>query len=100
MTGERLNEYILHYETLDYDADEVAEQHHRSRRSAPGDESHVSVAFHSHGKKFRLRLRRDTTTFSPGVQIVSHEGRPLDVDTSHLYEGHLQGERESLLPPD
>lgn len=97
--GNRLNEYILHYETLDYDAGAVEAQHSRARRSSDlygTDEpsAHVHLHFHSHGKSFRLRLKRDTSTFSPDVQIVSHSGKPLDVDTTHLYEGHLQGEYE------
>ena len=94
LTGNRLNEYILHYETLDYDTNVVAVQHSRHRRAAGVETGthHVHVDFHSHGKPFRLKLKRDTTTFSSDIQIVSHQGQPLDVDTSHLYEGHLQGE--------
>ena len=93
-TGNRLNEYVLHYETLDYDADAVAAQHSRHKRNAGGEkeESYLQLHFRSHGKPFRLKLKRDTTSFSPNVQFVSHKGHPLDVDTSHLYEGHLQGE--------
>nr|CAG4641525.1 EOG090X02I4 [Eurycercus lamellatus] len=99
-TGNRLNEYILHYETLDYDVDAVAAQHNRNRRSleADGDSpsSFVHLEFHSHGKPFRLKFKRDTSTFSPNVEIVSHQGHPIDVDTSHLYEGHLQDEPKSF----
>lgn len=93
-TGNRLNEYVLHYETLDYDADAVAAQHSRNRRSVVGgeEESYLRLHFRSHGKPFRLKLKRDTSSFSSDVQFVSHKGHPLDVDTSHLYEGHLQGE--------
>lgn len=94
-TGNRLNEYILHYETLNYDREHVAVQHLRNKRNAElneMEESYVHLQFRSHGKPFRLKLKRDTSTFSPDVQIVSHQGHPLDVDTSHLYEGHLQGE--------
>ena len=92
-TGSRLNEYILHYETLDYDTRVVSVQHNRHRRAAGVDigADYVHVEFHSHGKPFRLKLKRDTSSFSSDVQIVSHQGQPLDVDTSHLYEGHLQG---------
>nr|CAG4646099.1 EOG090X02I4 [Macrothrix elegans] len=101
-TGKRLNEYILHYETLDYNPDAVASQHVRNRRSINAghqseDEAYVHLQFRSHGRPFRLRLKRDTSTFSSDVQIVSHEGHPLNVDTSHLYEGHLQGEPGSLV---
>ena len=90
--GNRLNEYILHYETLDYDASAVHAQHSRVRRSLDSSSDHVHLEFHSHGKPFRLKLARDTATFSPDVEIVSHKGEPIDVDTSHLYQGHLQGD--------
>jgi len=92
-TGNRLNEYILHYETLDYDTRVVSVQHNRHRRAAGVEigADYVHVEFHSHGKPFRLKLKRDTSSFSSDVQIVSHQGQLLDVDTSHLYEGHLQG---------
>lgn len=97
-TGNRLNEYILHYETLDYDTRVVSVQHNRHRRAAGVDigADYVHVEFHSHGKPFRLKLKRDTSSFSSDVQIVSHQGQPLDVDTSHLYEGHLQDEPKSF----
>ncbi|KAK4021038.1 hypothetical protein OUZ56_002972 [Daphnia magna] len=98
-TGNRLNEYVLHYETLDYDADAIAAQHSRNRRSVVGgeEESYLRLHFRSHGKPFRLKLKRDTSSFSSDVQFVSHKGHPLDVDTSHLYEGHLQGEPKSMV---
>ena len=87
-----MNEYVSHYEPLDYDAEAVSVQHSRSRRSTGTEESsHVDLQFHSHGKPFRLRLKRDTSIFSENVEVVSHHGKPLDVDLSHFYEGHLLG---------
>nr|CAG4638307.1 EOG090X02I4 [Cyclestheria hislopi] len=93
--GNRLNEYILHYEPLNYDRTTIFVQHERSRRSLDG-KSYVDLRFYSHGKGFHLRLKRDTSVFSPDVEILSHKGTTIYVDTSHFYEGHLIGEPKSL----
>jgi len=92
--GNRLNEYILHYEPLDYDRNHVLEQHSRNRRS-DDSEAFIHLQFHSHGKPFRLKLKRDTSTFSSNIEIVSYQNLPLDVDTSHLYDGFLLDEPKS-----
>ena len=90
--GNRLNEYVLHYEPLDYDREHVLSQHIRNRRSTSDDsEAFVHLHFHSHGKPFRLKLKRDTSTFSSNIEIVSYQNVPLDVDTSHIYDGYLLG---------
>lgn len=44
---------------------------------------------------FHLRLKRDTSVFSDGLQVEDHEGRRLQVDTDHLYSGEIVGERDS-----
>ena len=90
-TGNRLNEYILHYEPLDYDRGHVLAQHTRNRRSSDDSEAFVHLQFHSHGKPFRLKLKRDTSTFSSNIEIVSYQNVPLEVDTSHIYDGYLLG---------
>ena len=69
----------------------VSEQHGRVRRSVDGQPAHVDLQFQSHGKPFHLRLKRDTSTFSSDLEILAHDGTPLDVDTDHLYEGYLLG---------
>ena len=95
-TGNRLNEYILHYEPLDYDRNHVLEQHSRNRRS-DDSEAFIHLQFHSHGKPFRLKLKRDTSTFSSNIEIVSYQNLPLDVDTSHLYDGFLLGKFSFII---
>jgi disintegrin and metalloproteinase domain-containing protein 10 len=91
----RLNEYVRHYEPLDYDTTEVHRAHLRARRSVQRDNL-VHVSFRSHDRDFHLRLKRDLSVFSDSMEVHGPEGR-IDVDTSHIYKGHLLGEPESSV---
>ncbi|CAB3236817.1 unnamed protein product [Arctia plantaginis] len=92
----QLNEYIDHYEPLDYDADTLHEQHLRARRStdAPSD---LRLEFKAYGRRFKMRLRRDLSAFSEDFKIEGAKGQLHDVDTSHLYRGELAGDPQSTV---
>ncbi|XP_046391410.1 disintegrin and metalloproteinase domain-containing protein 10 [Ischnura elegans] len=94
-SANRLNEYIRHYEPVSYDSSEVARSHARFRRSTsrPGDEN-VHIRFSALGRHFNLRMRRDTAVFGDSL-IVEQGGNPVNVDTRHIYHGHLVGEPNS-----
>ena len=82
----KLNEYIQHYETLDYDPNLI--QHNRHRRSELS--SYINLEFQSHGKTFRLKLQRDTSVFTRDVKFVSDdENLSVASHQSHLYSGFL-----------
>ncbi|XP_045108182.1 disintegrin and metalloproteinase domain-containing protein 10-like [Portunus trituberculatus] len=56
----------------------------------------LTISFASHGRLFRLRLRHDTTTISPSVQVEVPPS--LDrLDFKHLYEGTLEGDPGSRV---
>lgn len=63
--------------------------HLRAKRSLSQDNA-VHLSFNAHRKNFRLRLKRDTSVFSDDLEIHDDSGQ-LDLDTSHIYEGHLIG---------
>lgn len=65
----RLNEYISHYESLDYDAKEVHNRHLRSKRSLNSN-PYLNIHFFAHGKKFNLRLKRDIETFNSNLKVI------------------------------
>ena len=90
----RLNEYINNYEILDYSSNEIHEKHLRVKRWAGVSESpEIHINFNAHNKQFHLRLRRDTSVFSDNLQVDGDALAPNEeLDTSHLYSGHLQGE--------
>ncbi|XP_059486798.1 disintegrin and metalloproteinase domain-containing protein 10 [Neocloeon triangulifer] len=92
----RLNDWVSHYEPLTYDTDPVHRSHQRAKRSVSED-SAVQLHFRAHNRAFSLRLKRDLETFSDRLEVVTHEGDPLDVDTSHIYKGHILGEPESYV---
>jgi len=85
-----LSEWVSHYEPLDYDTDSLHQSHLRARRSVL-DDSSVHLHFKAHSRAFSLRLKRDLDTFSDKLEVVTHAGENLDVDTSHIYEGHILG---------
>ncbi|XP_003425500.1 disintegrin and metalloproteinase domain-containing protein 10 isoform X2 [Nasonia vitripennis] len=90
-SARRLNEYIRHYEPLTYDAGEVHRNHLRAKRSATRDNA-ITLKFRAHGRDFRLRLKRDLSTFSDNLVIIGPTSQREDLDISHIYEGHLIGE--------
>uniref|UniRef100_A0A1I8Q5U7 Uncharacterized protein n=1 Tax=Stomoxys calcitrans TaxID=35570 RepID=A0A1I8Q5U7_STOCA len=95
MGHNRLNEYISHYETLNYDHHHIRASHHRARRSVTKDHF-VYLKFQAHGRDFHIRLKRDLKTFSDKLEIIDSNG-PLDVSTDHIYEGRVIGDRNSYV---
>jgi len=99
----RLNEYIHHYEPLDYHTDEIHEHHIRVRRWTEGkvagveEEPEVHLTFTAHKTNFKLRLKRDTSTFSSSLYVDGDGVENNAVDTSHIYSGHLEGEKNVFL---
>ncbi|KAK2193932.1 hypothetical protein NP493_4g01002 [Ridgeia piscesae] len=89
-----LNEYIEHYEGLSYSTETLHSKHVRAKRSL---NTAVNLHFVSHGREFNLRLRRDTSTFSPDAQLKQSDGSLVDLDVSHIYEGHVVGEPNSYV---
>lgn len=95
ITGNRLNEYISHYEPLSYDREAVHRAHTRAKRAATwgggaGSDDAVHLTFTAHGRHFRLRLKRDVEVFSNDLEVHGPDG-PVEFDTSHIYKGHLIG---------
>eukprot|EP00794_Sanderia_malayensis_P019475 gene19475-21398_t len=90
----RLNDFISHYEGLDYDKNELHDRHLRFRRSITHEQQPLHLDFYSHKRHFRLRVKRDTTIFSEDFQIPSgdHSFHP-----SNIYEGHLEDDTGSKV---
>ena len=87
----RLNEYIRHYEEAVYSREEVSGAHERARRSV--SEGHaVHLRFRAHGRHFNIRLKRDLSTFADDFEVVDTHDQPINnLDTAHVYQGHLLG---------
>lgn len=73
-SDDRLNEYISHYETLNYDNIEPLDtKPNRAKRSTMknGDQN-VQFNFTAFGESFHLRLKQDTSTFSDKLEVSRH----------------------------
>ncbi|KAM4593630.1 disintegrin and metalloproteinase domain-containing protein 10 [Odontesthes bonariensis] len=93
--GNRLNKYIRHYEGLSYDTEALHNSHQRAKRALSPDDKAVHLDFHAHGRHFNLRMKRDTTLFSPDL-IIEVSGVEEPIDTSHIYSGDIFGEKGTL----
>ncbi|KAL3886424.1 hypothetical protein ACJMK2_026416 [Sinanodonta woodiana] len=86
--GSNLDDYILHYEELNYDSADLHQRHLRSKRSTDGV---VHLAFDAFGRNFKLRLRRDSSIFTPQHMMKEDDGTLRSVDLSFLYTGEVVG---------
>ncbi|CAJ1049197.1 disintegrin and metalloproteinase domain-containing protein 10 [Xyrichtys novacula] len=90
-----LNQYIRHYEGLSYDTEALHNSHQRAKRALSPQDRIVHLDFHALGRYFNLRMKRDTTIFSPDLVIeVSGEKEPMD--TSSIYSGEVFGDKGTL----
>ncbi|XP_053176465.1 disintegrin and metalloproteinase domain-containing protein 10 [Scomber japonicus] len=93
--GNRLNKFIRHYEGLSYDTEALHNSHQRAKRALSPQDKTVHLDFHAHGRHFNLRMRRDTTLFSPDI-IIEVSGEETPTDTSHIYSGEIFGEKGTV----
>ncbi|XP_060701984.1 disintegrin and metalloproteinase domain-containing protein 10-like isoform X1 [Hemiscyllium ocellatum] len=94
-SGVRINPLIKRYEGLSYNRDIVRHQLYRAKRSDCEEEPFIHLQFSAHQRQFRLRLKRDSSSFTGDFRIKTEHGLEK-ADLSHLYSGHLQGDRASF----
>lgn len=90
-----LGSYIRHYEGLSYDTEALHNSHQRAKRAVSTQDRVLQLDFHAHGRQFNLRMKRDTTIFSPDLTIEV-SGEEVPIDTSHIYSGQIFGEKDTL----
>ncbi|XP_051565379.1 disintegrin and metalloproteinase domain-containing protein 10-like isoform X1 [Myxocyprinus asiaticus] len=93
--GRSLSKYIRHYEGLSYNTGTVHSNHQRARRALSHEDHFLHLNFHAHGRHFNLRMKRDTSLFSPDLK-VEVSGEEIPYDTSHIYTGEIYGEKGTL----
>ncbi|XP_056132820.1 disintegrin and metalloproteinase domain-containing protein 10 [Lampris incognitus] len=89
-----ISPYIRHYEGLSYDREDLHRRQLRSKREAHPQDHTLQLIFTAFCRKFRLRLRRDTTGLSDHFTVVGENASTV-ADLSHLYSGELEGEQDS-----
>ncbi|XP_073320343.1 disintegrin and metalloproteinase domain-containing protein 10 [Pagrus major] len=90
-----LSKYIRHYEGLSYDTEALHSSHQRAKRALSPQDRTVQLDFQAHGRYFNLRMKRDTSLFSPDL-IIEVSGEETPIDTSHIYSGDNFGEKGTL----
>ncbi|KAK7170532.1 hypothetical protein R3I94_000662 [Phoxinus phoxinus] len=90
-----LSKFIRHYEGLTYDTDVLHSKHQRAKRALSHQDQFLHLDFHAHGRHFNLRMKRDTSLFSPDLK-VEVSGEEIPYDTSHIYTGEIYGEKGTL----
>lgn len=90
----KLNNYIQHYETLNYDSSVIHHHHLRAKRSLSNPFVHIN--FHAYGRHFPIRLKRDTSVFSENLIVDVGSKKLDDFDLSHIYSGSLWGEKDTI----
>uniref|UniRef100_A0A8C7PI03 Disintegrin and metalloproteinase domain-containing protein 10 n=1 Tax=Oncorhynchus mykiss TaxID=8022 RepID=A0A8C7PI03_ONCMY len=93
--GNPLNKYIRHYEGLSYDTEALHSNHQRAKRAVSHEDKVLQLDFHAHGRHFNLRMKRDTSLFSPDLK-VEISGVEAPYDPSHIYTGEIFGEKGTL----
>uniref|UniRef100_A0A674E959 Disintegrin and metalloproteinase domain-containing protein 10 n=1 Tax=Salmo trutta TaxID=8032 RepID=A0A674E959_SALTR len=93
--GNPLNKYIHHYEGLSYDTEALHSNHQRAKRAVSHEDKVLQLDFHAHGRHFNLRMKRDTSLFSPDLK-VEVSGVEAPYDPSHIYTGEIFGEKGTL----
>ncbi|XP_050396722.2 disintegrin and metalloproteinase domain-containing protein 10 [Patella vulgata] len=91
--GLPLNEFISHYEGVNYDRAELNDARHRAKRSLLQT---ISLDLHAFGRSLQLRLRPDSTIFSESPVIETSNG-VWGYDQSNIYTGHLQDQENSKI---
>ncbi|KAH6931004.1 hypothetical protein HPB50_021315 [Hyalomma asiaticum] len=89
MFGRRrvLNRYVRHYEPLSYEpVDVLGGAQEDAAGSAPSASPRTLGTF----GLFRLRLKRDRSSFSDDFVLVTSRG-PVNASLEHMYSGHVMG---------
>uniref|UniRef100_A0AAX7W0E3 Disintegrin and metalloproteinase domain-containing protein 10 n=1 Tax=Astatotilapia calliptera TaxID=8154 RepID=A0AAX7W0E3_ASTCA len=81
-----LNKYIRHYEGLSYDTELVHSKHQRAKRALSHEDKYLHLDFHAHGRHFNLRMKRDTTLFSPDLKVDVSEIFGKTINFSQLFK--------------
>ncbi|XP_005092027.2 disintegrin and metalloproteinase domain-containing protein 10 [Aplysia californica] len=81
-----LNDYILDYQTVDFDHGHLRESHSRAKREA---DPVLRWSFTAYNRTFHLTLQPSTSVFAPDHDLVVGSDEPVSVDTSHIYDGQL-----------
>ena len=95
----RLNDFITHYESVEYNHHELMADHERLKRTISG-KRHLELQFNALGKHFHFHLYPDTSIFSDDFQMFVN-GRPdRSADMTMYYSGQAVGDPRTRITGD
>ncbi|KAJ8311382.1 hypothetical protein KUTeg_010737, partial [Tegillarca granosa] len=89
ISGTLFSDYINYFEPVYYDEQELHTQHKIVQRSP---DSTLRLDFHAFGRSFKIRLKSDSSVFSPDLIVEDSHG-PISFDTRGSYVGKLEEEK-------
>lgn len=84
-----MNDYIKHYEPLNYDSDGLMDEHTRLTRSE-SDHNHLQLQFSALGRSFKLRLYQGSPSLTSKA-VVMVDNKTVTHYKSLLYHGVDEG---------
>ncbi|XP_060569692.1 disintegrin and metalloproteinase domain-containing protein 10-like [Ruditapes philippinarum] len=84
--SKQLDEYILHYEELTYNTEQLHNKHMRHKRSL---DNAVHLNLNAFDKNFNLRLKHDASVFTPDF-VLEFNGTKQRPDLSFIYQGEVK----------
>ncbi|KAL1419781.1 hypothetical protein MTO96_004695 [Rhipicephalus appendiculatus] len=95
--AEELGPFIRHYELLSYPARQPSNDSvRRVKRGAEQWSNAERIRFKALGREFRLVLHPDLSSFSNDF-VMTTPGGTVDVDLSHIFSGHVEGDLGSRV---
>ena len=89
LLGEQLNDFITHYEVLNYNTDTLMADHRRLTRSVSGPR-HLQLNFNALGRSFKLKLYPGSPSLSSNA-VVMVDNRRITHYQSVIYHGTDEG---------
>ena len=95
LIGAALNDFITHYEVLNYNVDSLMNDHRRLTRSISGPR-HIQLRFTALGRAFNLKLYQGSPSLTSDA-VVMVDDRPITHYKSLIYHGVDEGDNISVI---
>ena len=95
LLGKALNDFITHYEVLNYNVDSLMTDHRRLTRSINGPR-HIQLQFNALGRAFNLQLYQGSPSLTSDA-VVMVDDRPISHYKSLIYHGVDKGDNISII---
>lgn len=95
LLGKTLNDFVTHYEPLNYNAESLMMDHRRLTRSISGPR-HIQLNFNALGRAFKLKLYPGSPSLTSNA-VVMVDDRPITHYQSLIYHGVDEGDNMYMV---